>query len=560
FTQGEFQRALSSLQTNLERRVLEKDKEGSNRLTWSYLGKVLFDQPLIGEEQQLMLFNLAKELIKVEDVDRAFSALITDENFVFTLRGPNKPEIHYPAEEEVFALRKGIQSQVINPYVDETLEQPLLTGIPNPRKIRKTQVLKKSGITKWVLANGATVYALKTTNKNDEILFSAYSPGGLSLYPPEDVVTARHATGIVFESGFGDFNRINLNKALAGKTLYLNADIGVFEENLRGSFAPRDAESFFQYLFQILTNPRNCSDSFASYLQKQITFEENSQLDPETVFWETVEVITNGNNPYLRPETATEIKQIDHKRALEIYMDRFGDFSDFTFFFVGNFEEQTLKRFSEVYLANLPSLKRKEKPGNIRLQYPQGQLTRTINLGKDEKSMVLGINIHKSKFKLQDQIAMGALEQLMSEKLRINIREARSGAYAVQFQADLKKVPDSKSLFYTMLYCAPDRHEELFSAIYATLDSVKAGNITSSELASVKTTLQKNLESQMISNRFFLEQMRSNFADGFPVDSYLKIKQQYEKLDRKRLIKLLKKYMTHEEDLIRIIRLPRTDA
>ncbi len=48
---------------------------------------------------------------------------------------------------------------------------------------------------------------LKPTDfKNDEILVSSFSPGGFSLYPDQDVLSATLAPTIIVQSGLGDYD------------------------------------------------------------------------------------------------------------------------------------------------------------------------------------------------------------------------------------------------------------------------------------------------------------------------------------------------------------------
>ena len=63
---------------------------------------------------------------------------------------------------------------------------------------------------------------LKPTDfKNDEIMISAYSPGGTSLYPDNDIMSAMLSSTIVTQSGLGDYDYIGLQKKLSGNTAKL---------------------------------------------------------------------------------------------------------------------------------------------------------------------------------------------------------------------------------------------------------------------------------------------------------------------------------------------------
>jgi zinc protease len=557
FTPGELQRAKSRMITNLEQKVSDKDKELSGRLTWAYLRRIMNKQTLMGEEQNLELFNLLSQYIDIETINQKMASFITDDNFVISVTGPEKEGLVYPTEEELLAVRETVKQLPISQYVDTVSDEPLMTNIPKPGKIKKEKMIKEAGIKQWTLSNGAVVYAKKTEYKNDEVLFYAKSPGGYSLYPGEDAITAQNAANIVLESGFGEFDKNTLDKTLSGSIVNLDIFIERESEGFSGNFAPKSTETFFQMLYQYATNPRQNEQSFASYIQKQISFTENRSLNPEAVFWDSVGVIINNNNPYQKAAKSKDLKQIQLDNAMRIYQDRFADFSDFTFFFVGNFDEEQLKEYCSIYLANLPKQSRKETYRTVTEPISKGSLNKTVSIGKDEKSIIYTRSGGKVNYSPEMLTEFNALQLLLNEKLRVNIREKLSGVYYVGLQMKAETTPIEHYAWETILFCAPDRHHELYEATYATIDSVRAGFVTDEDVNFVKTTLLRNLETQEIRNQYYLSQMTNSFWNDIPFDDYLNKKRRIEQMDKKSIVNTAKTYLTYEDNLTRIVKVPK---
>ncbi len=556
FNSGELGRSIMSTKTQLEKEVADKDKQLSSRLSWTYLVPIIYGDALLGPEQQQQFFEMFSPFITVEDINDIFASLFTEENFNITVSGPAKEGLTYPSKEELIAQRALIQSLPIAAYEDRTLEEPLLENIPSPGRIVKQRTLKDSGIKHWQLSNGVRVYALKTELKNNEVLFSAFSPGGYSVLPANDVIAARNVGEIIIQSGFGDFDKTTLDKQLAGHIVQISADIELYRETLSGNFVPKDMELAFQMIYQYMRNPRRCDDSFFSYINKQRTFLQNSRLDPQSLYFDSLEVISSDGNPYTRPSNVEDLNQITHDQVMRIFHDRFGDFSDFTFIFVGNFDEQLLQEYSRIYLANLPAMKRKESFRDVRITPPKGQVERILRLGRDEKCMAVMMSFGKAKFSPQTQIDLQAMDMLMFEKLRVNIRETRSGVYMVNALSNISKHPEGRFTRYTILACAPDRYEELIEATLATMDSVSTGIVSDADIHYVRSTLLKNLESQEARNSYYLEVIRENLWNGLSADDYLKTRQRIDKITRPSMIKTARKFMTHHKDLIMVISLP----
>ena len=125
---------------------------------------------------------------------------------------------------------------------------------------------------------------------------------------------------------------------LAGKVAFATPFIGELEEGLSGSSSPRDLETMFQLIYLRFTQPRADANAFAAQATQARTFMNNQSVSPEFAFF---------------------VDEWNLDKSLAFYKDRFADASDFTFYFVGSFDEATMKPLVERYLGSLPSLKRK---------------------------------------------------------------------------------------------------------------------------------------------------------------------------------------------------------
>jgi zinc protease len=76
---------------------------------------------------------------------------------------------------------------------------------PGPVRFWNEKKLENVDAVEWILENGATVVIKPTDFKEDEILFSAWSPGGTWLYETEDDVSADFAATIMAMSGIAGF-------------------------------------------------------------------------------------------------------------------------------------------------------------------------------------------------------------------------------------------------------------------------------------------------------------------------------------------------------------------
>ena len=80
-----------------------------------------------------------------------------------------------------------------------------MAEVPVASRVVKRTDNKNFGFTELTFGNGVRMILKSTDFKNDEIVMSAFSPGGTSLYPDGDIMSATTASTIISQSGLGDY-------------------------------------------------------------------------------------------------------------------------------------------------------------------------------------------------------------------------------------------------------------------------------------------------------------------------------------------------------------------
>src|SRR5690606_8549699 len=122
----------------------------------------------------------------------------------------------------------------------------------------------ETGVTEWVLSTGGGVVLKPTDFRADEVVFRAFSPGGVSLASDEDFISALFADQAVPAGGLGSFGLVELQKVLADKAVSVTPFMTQLEEGLAGGGSPRDLETLFQLIYLHFTAPRADTAAFTS--------------------------------------------------------------------------------------------------------------------------------------------------------------------------------------------------------------------------------------------------------------------------------------------------------
>jgi zinc protease len=507
FTKGELERAKSELLVSAERRAKEKDKTASRSLAMRYVYNFLDENPIPGPEQNLALYEEMLPSIQLDDVNRLAEKWITDENRVVVITGPKKDEFPMPTEDDVRNLLNEIENKDLEPYVDDVSDAPLLAGELEEGKIVNDKEYKDVGVTEWELSNGVKVVLKPTDFKNDEILMRATSIGGHSNYDLETYPSASNATSIVSESGVGEFSATQLEKKLTGKTVYVNPYIGELYEGMNGGASPEDLETLFQLVYLYFTAPREDADAFQSFMTKQKAIYGNLMSNPNYYFLnETIKIKTN-DHPRRGFPTVEDMEKVDLETAMSVYKDRFKDASDFTFIFVGNFDMPTMKKFSTMYLANLPTADRKDMWKDVGADYVQGKVDKSFSMGKAPKTQV-DITFHgEAEWNMDTRYAMRSMVEALRIKLRESMREDKGGVYGVSVRGNISRIPKEEYSINISFNSDPEKTDELIQTAMADIQDVMKNGVDETYLTKVKETQRQTMVTDLKENRFWSSQL-----------------------------------------------------
>lgn len=372
FTEGEFERSKTDMLKNMENQFNERNKRKSDQFVWEYMGNFLNNDPIPGIEKE---FDLTKELlpsISLREINDLAKKWITAENRVAVITAPEKEGVTVPSEAEVLAAIQAVGNEKIEPYIDKVSNKPLISQQPKAGKVVKETKNSKLGTTSWSLDNGATVVLKPTEFKDDEILLNAYSIGGASLYPPQDVVSVNLAQQVIGSSGLSDFDAVQLEKMLSGKMASVNPWINDLQEGFRGSSSVVDFETMMQLLYLSFTQPRADQKAFGSIMNRMKGSIENSALNPATALRDTMTVTMANYSPYRKPMTLERLAEADLKKMDVVYRERFSDPGSFTFFLTGKFDPDKIKPMVEMYIGGLPKVAKTENWKDMNIRPPKG--------------------------------------------------------------------------------------------------------------------------------------------------------------------------------------------
>lgn len=504
FTQTELDRAKKATLRYVEKAFEERDKTESHHYAAEYIRNFLIGEPIPGIVYEYDVQQQLMEGITLEEINGLIGQWILDKNRVILVNAPEKPDLQIPNESKLLAIFQQVEQQEILPYVDRVSSRPLIDHPPKPGKVVKTNKIKKLGVTEWTLSNGIKVVLKPTDFKNDEILFTAFSPGGNSLVNDSDFVSAITATAIIRESGVGQFNRMELEKRLSDKMVRVSPSIDMLTEGFSGSASPKDLETLFQLIYLYATSPRQDSTAYASYKTRFQAYIENRNAQPESAFNDTLDVTLTQYHPRSKPLTKALLEEMDFESIYRIYRERFADTDDFVFIFIGNFDLKSIKSLIETYLGSLPSLPGQEMWKDLGIQTPRGVINKEVRKGIEPKSLIEIVFTGPCTWTREENYNLNSMASVLMIKFREILREDLSGTYSTGVSGNISLYPREEYRIDISFGCAPERVEEMTRTVFLEIDSLKTVGPKSSDVEKVREMQLRQYEKGLKENRFWL--------------------------------------------------------
>ena len=515
FLPAELERAKKDLLRGLEQAYAERTRTNSAAYAGAYTSAFLQDEPVPGIEYHLATTKSLLPTITLAEVNRLAGDWMSDRNRAIATTSPEKPGIISPTRRELLVAMDRVRGAGILPYQEARLATRLVDNPPAGGTVVSERHVKEIGVTEWKLSNGVRVLLKPTDYKADQIIFSAYSPGGASLLPDSAFLPASGADLIPAISGVGKFSLVDLQKFLAGTKAAVSTSIGDLAEGISGEGSPRDFETMLELVYLYFTAPRLDTSAVTAFLERYKGVLANRNSSPEVAFSDTLQVTMAQHSRRARPISSALVDSISLSQSFDFYKERFADAGDFTFVFVGNIKLDSVKPIIAKWLGALPATGRKETWRDTHIRPPTGVVERVVKKGVEPKARTAVIFTGPFEYTRENRYHLSALAELLTIRLRETLRENLGGTYGVSVGASAAREPVPAFSFSIGFGSSPERLDTLTAAALAEIDSVKQVGVSADYLNKVKQAALRSRETGLKQNNYWLAQISAFDQSGW---------------------------------------------
>jgi len=231
-------------------------------------------------------------------------------------------------------------------------------------------------------------------------------------------------------------------------------------------------------------------------------------------------LILSNHNMRTKLFTPALVDELSFEQMEKIYKERMTDAGDFTFFIVGNIEEEKVKPLVEKYIGSITDLSRTETWKDNNITGPKGKTVREIQIPMEDNKATVVVNFKKADpFNPKTNLMMDILSGILRLRYTDEIREKEGGSYAVGVSASKVHYPKQEKVLQLSFDAEPQRAEQLKSILYREIDKLVDKGPTADDLDKVVKNLLKDREQSKLHNAYWLNAIYGYYQDKINPDA-----------------------------------------
>lgn len=479
----------------------------------------LEETPIIEPEKELEMVRKLDKTVTIDDVNALAKTIITNQNQVVTMFGPDKNTFKMPTNSSIENAILKAQKQHYTPYkTQNTLTERLITKLPKPGSIISERTYKY-GYTEFTLSNGLKVYVRPTNFEPDEVNLKLFSLGGKNIYPDSEMPNLTYLMAGATIGGVAQYNDLTLEKMLAGKTATVTPFIDNDTRGMAGTSNVKDTKTLLELVYLYFTQPRKDPQAFKNLMEQQQEFLTNAHVNPMLAYNDTLHKVAYATNR-MASMNKEQLKRVNYNRIMHIYKELFANAANFKLILTGNININKLRPLLCQYIATLPSNNTKETIGTYEPKLVDGKKTYIFHKKQTTPTAITTIVIKgKMEYNNRNELLMDAIGQLLRIVYTEKVREDKGGTYSVQVSGNLQHHPNDEALLRIAFQTDPQKYNDLIPIVYKELEKMATEGPSQQDLDKVKAYELKVYNQVLRMNNYWEYVLYTDLYNGIDVDT-----------------------------------------
>ncbi|MBM6876113.1 M16 family metallopeptidase, partial [Fusobacterium mortiferum] len=356
---------------------------------------------------------------------------------------------------------------------------------------------------KYLLSNGIKVFSKKTDFDKDKIYIKLFKKEGSSSNDYTTFINSTIAPTIIEQSGVGNLKSTDIDTFMKGKNFSISSYISDYEQGFIISTDRKNLELALEYMNYLIYEPKVDKIIYENTISDLRESLNNRNNSPQIVYRDKIREIYSGKNNRKLPLSEKDLTLISPEKVLNIYKEKFSNFSEYNLIVVGSFNEEELEKNLKTYVASLPSENSKTIITPLDLKTPKNIVKEKVIKGVDKKATVTLIFPYNFKYGYEEKTLYNSFSQILNIALIEDIREKIGGVYSISSRTSLSPNNYGEDKMVISYSCDISRVDEIEKAVLQSLESLLYKDIDKEKINSVVKNYELSYNTEMKENSFW---------------------------------------------------------
>ena len=492
-TDYELELEKENLINNYKNLVTNKESITHETYADSLVEHVMSGECFIDIDEEFNIYSTLIKNITTKDLNKRIKKIYKENSLYFLTTSTSQNNINEKQLEELIK-----ESKNSNKIIDFSIKPVILT----PLKTSLGSFTKETD-GKYLLSNGIKVFSKKTDFDKDKIYIKLFKKEGSSSNDYTTFINSTIAPTIIEQSGVGNLKPTDIDTFMKGKNFSISSYISDYEQGFIISTDRKNLELALEYMNYLIYEPKVDKIIYENTISDLKESLNNRNNSPQIVYRDKIREIYSGKNNRKLPLSEKDLTLISPEKVLNIYKEKFSNFSEYNLIVVGSFTEEELEKNLKTYVASLPSKKSETTITPLDLKIPKNIVKEKIIKGIDKKATVTLIFPYNFKYGYEEKTLYNSFSQILNIALIEDIREKIGGVYSISSRTSLSPNNYGEDKMVISYSCDISRVDEIEKAVLQSLENLLYKDIDKEKINSVVKNYELSYNTEMKENSFW---------------------------------------------------------
>ncbi|WP_300622074.1 pitrilysin family protein [uncultured Fusobacterium sp.] len=492
-TDYELELEKENLINNYKNLVTNKESITHETYADSLVEHVMSGECFIDIDEEFNIYSTLIKNITTKDLNKRIKKIYKENSLYFLTTSTSQNKINEKQLEELIK-----ESKKSNKIIDFSIKPVILT----PLKTSLGSFTKETD-GKYLLSNGIKVFSKKTDFDKDKIYIKLFKKEGSSSNDYTTFINSTIAPTIIEQSGVGNLKPTDIDTFMKGKNFSISSYISDYEQGFIISTDRKNLELALEYMNYLIYEPKVDKIIYENTISDLRESLNNRNNSPQIVYRDKIREIYSGKNNRKLPLSEKDLTLISPEKVLNIYKEKFSNFSEYNLIVVGSFNEEELEKNLKTYVASLPSENSKTIITPLDLKTPKNIVKEKVIKGVDKKATVTLIFPYNFKYGYEEKTLYNSFSQILNIALIEDIREKIGGVYSISSRTSLSPNNYGEDKMVISYSCDISRVDEIEKAVLQSLESLLYKDIDKEKINSVVKNYELSYNTEMKENSFW---------------------------------------------------------